>query len=227
MASPTPRDYRRARRHALQNQGAQGLRARRVAFDALQNAAAEPEAAPAQEIIDLCPSEVGAGAAGATEVGLAGGALAEDNGTLSQPRPWTTPVASAARGFRASIMAQLATLSRNFSNSSAGQAAAAAAAAEEEEGNSAYNTAQECLQCHVRMAIVVDSCGCMSFCDECHLAWREFREFNADPDERWLALSAPNFVRRMTEEELALRHIGNATYPRCSRCSAWLRLEPL
>ena len=82
-------------------------------------------------------------------------------------------------------------------------------------------------QCHVRMAIFVDSCGCTSFCDECHLAWREFREVNADPDERWLALSAPNFVRRMTEEELALRHIGNATYPRCSRCSAWLTLEPL
>ena len=31
MASPTPRDYRHARRHALQNQGAQGLRASREA----------------------------------------------------------------------------------------------------------------------------------------------------------------------------------------------------
>ena len=172
--------------------------------------------------------------AGATEAGLAGGAQAEDNGTLSQPRPWTTPVASAARGIRdalmgrrTTLMAQLATLSRNFSNSSVGQAAAAAVTAEEEESNSAYNTAQECLQCHVRTAIVVDSCGCTSFCDECHLAWREFREVNDDPDERWLALSAPNFVRRMTNAELALRRIGNATYPRCSRCSAWLRLEPL
>ena len=63
------------------------------------------------------------------------------------------------------------------------------------------------------MAIFVDSCGCTSFCDECHLAWREFREVNDDPDERWLALSAPNFVRRMTEEELALRHIGQRNVP--------------
>ena len=244
MASPTPRDYRHARRHALQNQGAQDLRARRVAFDAFQNAAAE---APALAFIDLCQwsstprgerEEAGAGvAAGAAETEVhaeAGLAEAEDNGTLSQPRPWTTPVASAARGIRdalmgrrTTLMAQLATLSRNFSNSSVGQAAAAAVTAEEEESNSAYNTAQECLQCHVRTAIVVDSCGCTSFCDECHLTWREFHEFNEDENERWRALSAPNFIRRMTDEELADRNIGNVTYPRCSRCSAWIRLEAL